>query len=137
MTRWFVGWLGLVPLMIANGVVRVAAYSQRMSELAAHQVSTVTAGLVYGAYVYFLFDWLRISSRSSAWTLGATWLGLTVAFEFGFGHYVAGHSWHRLLADYDLLAGRVWLLFLLWVLVAPRVTLGLRRPTGRVTGRTA
>jgi hypothetical protein len=35
---------------------------------------------------------------------------LTVLFEFGFGHYVMGTPWHVLVADYNLLAGRVWLL---------------------------
>jgi hypothetical protein len=29
----------------------------------------------------------------------------TVAFELTFGHYVMGHPWSRLLADYNLLAG--------------------------------
>ena len=33
-------------------------------------------------------------------------------FELGFGHWVAGHPWSRLLADYDLLAGRIWVLVL-------------------------
>ena len=42
-------------------------------------------------------------------------------FEFGFGHYVAGHSWSKLFADYSLLTGRVWLLFLAWVTVVPYV----------------
>lgn len=46
---------------------------------------------------------------------------LTVAFEFGFGHYVAGHSWDKLLADYNLLRGRVWSLFLVWIAVMPYV----------------
>ena len=35
---------------------------------------------------------------------------------------VAGHSWARLLADYNLFAGRVWSLFLVWITVAPYVT---------------
>lgn len=40
-------------------------------------------------------------------------------FELGFGHWVAGHPWQRLLADYDLAAGRVWALVLLWVALTP------------------
>ena len=37
---------------------------------------------------------------------------LASSFEFGFGHYVDGLTWTRLLADYDLSEGR--LLLLLW-----------------------
>jgi hypothetical protein len=44
---------------------------------------------------------------------------MTLAFEFLFGHFVAGHSWARLLQDYNLLAGRVWVLLLAWVALAP------------------
>jgi hypothetical protein len=47
---------------------------------------------------------------------------MTIAFEFGFGHYVAGHSWSRLLADYNLANGRVWSLFLAWIAVLPYLT---------------
>ena len=37
----------------------------------------------------------------------------------GFGHCVAGHSWSRLLAEYNLSQGRVWLLFLVWSNLMP------------------
>jgi hypothetical protein len=51
--------------------------------------------------------------------VGALWVGLTVAFEFGFGHYVMGAPWEVLLADYDILRGRLWPLVLAANLVAP------------------
>lgn len=53
-------------------------------------------------------------------------LRLGVAFEFLFGHYVAGHSWERLLHDYNLVAGRVWLILLVWVALAPSLFFRLR-----------
>ena len=53
-------------------------------------------------------------------------LAMTVAFEFLFGHYVAGHSWDRLLHDYNLFAGRVWVVVLVWVTVAPYLFFRLR-----------
>jgi hypothetical protein len=61
--------------------------------------------------------------------LGLGWTGLTVAFEFLFGHYVVGHPWSRLLADYNVMAGRIWTLVLLTSLLAP-VILG-RLQAGR------
>lgn len=123
MTRWFLAWVGLVPLMIGNGLLREAVFTPQMSELAAHRLSTVTASLILGIYLYPVLPRIGITTNGRAWRLGLMWLALTVVFEFGFGHYVAGHSWQRLVADYDLYAGRVWPLFLLWVLVAPRVML--------------
>jgi len=48
-----------------------------------------------------------------------TWLALTVAFEFLFGHFVMGHSWTTLFQDCNILAGRLWVLVLVWIAAAP------------------
>jgi uncharacterized RDD family membrane protein YckC len=59
-----------------------------------------------------------VASRQAI-TIGLMWLGLTVAFELLFGHYVAKSSWNQLLRDSNILAGRVWLVILVWVTIAP------------------
>ena len=51
--------------------------------------------------------------------IGGFWVILTVLFEFVFGHYVIGNPWQKLLADYNILKGRVWSLFLLAELISP------------------
>jgi len=125
-TRWALFWVPLVPLMIGNGVARQFVYGPAMGELAAHQLSTVTGAVIVGTYTWLVFRRLRIERARQAWLVGFTWLALTVTFEFGFGHCVAGHSWARLLQDYDVTTGRVWSLFLLWLAVTPRLVLRLR-----------
>jgi hypothetical protein len=114
-------WVLLAVVAIANGILREGTYGKFIPELAAHQVSTVTAIIAFGGVVWLANRWWPIESVSQALTIGTCWLVMTIAFEFGFGHYVAGHSWQTLLADYNLLEGRVWLLFLLWVAVVPFV----------------
>jgi hypothetical protein len=54
------------------------------------------------------------------------WLAMTVVFEFGFGHFIVGNPWRRLLHDYNVLQGRVWGLFVLWITVAPYVFYEIR-----------
>jgi hypothetical protein len=44
-----------------------------------------------------------------------------VAFESLFFHYVVGHPWSELLANYDIVHGRLWPVVLLWIAVAPYV----------------
>ena len=127
MVRLFLGWLGLLPIMIAHGVARQFLYDSSMSELLAHQVSTITGVILLLAYTWLLLPRLGIDSPRRAWMAGGLWLGLTVVFEFGFGHFVAGHSWSRLFQDYNLLEGRVWSLFLVVVFVAPWLVLRVRR----------
>ena len=54
-----------------------------------------------------------------AMRVGALWTALTVAFEFGFGRCVMHKSWEALFADYNFLAGRVWLLVPLTTFYGP------------------
>ncbi len=119
MWRYAVAWMGLAVLGVLNGSVRVLTYGKLMPELAAHQLSTVT-GILLIAYAVSQFHrrW-PIRSRGEAVAIGLMWLCMTVIFEFGFGHYLMGHSWARLLHDYNLMQGRVWSLFLLWLALVP------------------
>lgn len=119
--KYFVVWLLLAIVAIANGILRQSTYGTAVSELAAHQISTVTAILASGVVVWMVNRAWPIESKSQAVIIGVCWLVMTVAFEFGFGHYVAGHPWEKLTADYNLLEGRVWSLFLIWVAIMPTV----------------
>jgi hypothetical protein len=76
---------------------------------------------------WLTIGWIRTVSARDAWTVGSVWLSLTLAFEFLAGHYVFGHPWRRLLADYDVSRGRIWVLVLVTTVVAPVVTAAARR----------
>ncbi len=122
-------WFLLAVVAIANGVVRQSTYGKSMSELAAHQISTFTAIVATGAVVWLIDRIWPIATAAQAFAIGVIWLAATVVFEFGFGHYVAGHSWQKLLADYNVLNGRVWALFLVWIAILPWVILRIRTVT--------
>ena len=64
------------------------------------------------------------ASGAAALGIGLLWMALTVAFEFLFFHYVGGHLWAALLANYNLAAGRLWVLVLLCLLLAPSLFRG-------------
>ena len=54
--------------------------------------------------------------------IGIFWAVITIIFEFVFGHYVIGHSWQKLFADYNLFNGRLWVLVLINNIVAPLIS---------------
>ena len=120
-TKYLLVWFLLAVVAITNGIIRQTTYGKSVSDLAAHQISTITAILASGTVVWIVHRFWPIESASQAWTIGLLWLVMTIGFEFGFGHFVAGHSWDRLLADYNILKGRVWFLFLVWVGIMPFV----------------
>lgn len=118
---YLLAWIPMVFIAIGNAALREKLYGPRIPELAGHQVSTITLVVFLTGYVYGVIRLWPPRSGRHAWVIGFWWMMLTVAFEFSFGHYVAGHSWSRLLADYNFLAGRIWILIPLWIAVAPRL----------------
>ena len=100
--KYAVSWIGLVGIAIVNGVLREKGYRQFMSELTAHQLSTVIGLALFGVYIWILTRNWRIESSGQAFAIGAIWLVLTIFFEFVFGHYVMGHPWNKLFYDYNL-----------------------------------
>ena len=107
-------WLLLAAIATVAGIGRQLWLVPLIGELRGHQVGTViVASAFLGAIAVFVRR-MRLSP-GEAQAVGAAWLLGAIAFEFGFGHYVDGLSWTRLLSDYDLTEGR--LLLLLWVVV--------------------
>lgn len=124
-------WLLLLVIAVAAGAVRAGLLEPRLGERTAHQVGTLAVVALFAAVIWSTVRWIDPGlDRGRLIALGVGWTAATVLFELGFGHWVAGHSWSRLLADYDLLAGRLWLLVLLAVLVGPVAAGEIRRAGG-------
>ena len=110
--KYFAAWFPLVALAILNGTLREFGYKPFVGDLTAHWLSTATFLCLLGLYIWAVErKWVLASSRQ-AWLIGLMWLAMTVLFEFGFGHYIMGHSWEKLLHDYNIFEGRMWVLVL-------------------------
>ena len=90
--RYALAWLILVAAAIVNGMMREAFYKRFLNELGAHQLSTITGMILLGVIIWRLSRRWPLTSSRQAWAVGGTWLVLTIAFEFLFGHFVAGHN---------------------------------------------
>lgn len=121
MWKYMLAWIPMVFIAIANGLFREKFFASRMTELQAHQASTISILILFSIYIWILLALVKPESAKQAMMIGLLWLGLTVIFEFLFGHYVAGHSWQRLFNDYNILQGRVWIVVLIWITVGPYV----------------
>lgn len=125
--RYTFAWFILMIAAIINGAIREAVYKNSLGDLRAHQLSTLTGIILFGVVIWVLSRIWPLASAQQAWTVGFIWLAMTIAFEFLFGHFVAGHPWSKLLQDYNIFAGRVWLLVLIWTTIAPYLFYRLQR----------
>ena len=116
-------WFLFMILAIINAGVRNGVYKPVVGDLTAHQISTIIFMIliVVVTYVILRYSHLQLSD-SEALFMGCIWFISTILFEFIAGHYVFGNSWEKLLADYNILEGRIWSLVLVTTFFAPYVT---------------
>lgn len=113
-------WLIFVVAAILNGGSRNSFITPRLGEYAGHVISSVILICFTLAVTYVFISRLKIQHNKAVLLLiGVFWFVLTVLFEFIFGHYVMGHPWSKLFADYNAFEGRLWSFVLLTVLIAP------------------
>lgn len=90
------------------------------------QLSVLTGAAIIFAITWVCMRWMRIGTTRGALAVGALWVVLTLAFEFGLGR-ATGASWRELLVDYDLLHGGMMPLGLLAMGLTPWAVRRLRR----------
>jgi len=124
--RALIVWLGLCVLAILNGTFRQYLLVPHLGTYAGHVLSSVSLSLLILWVAWLTIRWMGPSTGAEAWRVGLTWLAATMAFEFLAGHYLFRNPWSKLLADYDVLRGRVWIVVLAATAVAPRWAAGAR-----------
>jgi hypothetical protein len=125
-TRAILIWLGLLAVAIVNGALREAVLVPWLGRGVAQAASTVLLSGCIAAAAWLAVPWIAPRSMEEARAIGVGWVTLTLAFEFLGGHFLFGKSWTELTADYNLMAGRIWVMVLVVTLVAPVVTFARR-----------
>ncbi len=127
--RYTLVWFVMIFVAIFNAILREGVYASFLDSLAAHQLSSVTAVLLF-----FIVTWLfnlkwPFQSSMQAIIIGILWVILTPIFEFSFGILVMEHPLDYLLNDYNFFAGRVWGLVLISIALIPSVVFKIRKPS--------
>jgi hypothetical protein len=116
-------WLLFMILAIINAGIRNAVFKPVIGDLRAHQLSTIIfiVLILIVTYLVLRFSNIQLSDKDAI-ILGSIWLLLTICFEFLAGHFAFGNSWEKLVADYNILKGRIWSLVLITIFFAPYLT---------------
>ncbi len=126
LSRYFILWIPMIVIAFLNATFRQLVFINHMNELRAHQLSTITLIVLCSAYAWWIFPYLHIPDLRQAFVAGALWAMLTILFEFSLGLF-AGRSFAFILHDYDLLAGRIWLFFIVWLFLLPYLNYIIRK----------
>lgn len=108
----------MIGIAFMNAMLRQLVFTRYMNELRAHQLSTITLIIFCSVYVRLIFPYLHIQNLKQVFSAGLLWVVLTVLFEFSFGR-LNRRSWPDLLQDYNIIAGRIWPVFLLSLFLLP------------------
>lgn len=120
-------WLGLMGLAIFNGIVRDLLYADALGQWLADQVSAIPLAGLFFVYAWLLHKKWPIPNFSAAVLIGVIWTAMTVGFEWAMATLVMQESPDAALKQYNLLAGNVWILLLLAVLLIPSLVLAIAR----------
>lgn len=118
-------WCLLIAAESVSGVLCRLLLEPRVGVPMANQVALfIGLGLVF-AICLATSRWIGARSRLGWMLVGLVWAALTFAFECLLG-LALGHSWSRILADYDPARGGMMALGLIGMVYAPRFAAQLR-----------
>jgi hypothetical protein len=106
-------------IAVMNGALREVVLTPALGTQWGHVVSTLLLAALILVLAAISGHWIGFQNDSEAVRVGLLWTVLVLAFEFLAGHFLFGRSWEYLLADYNVSAGRVWVLVPIVTLFAP------------------
>jgi hypothetical protein len=112
-------WFAIMLIAILNGAARDMLLAPRLGDPVARALSCLTLAALIVLVTWVSLRWIHPASQGDAWTIGVMWLAMTLTFEFVAGHYLFHTEWSTLLADYNLLKGRLWIVVLVTTTIAP------------------
>ncbi|MDR0767585.1 MAG: hypothetical protein LBE57_03990 [Methanosarcinales archaeon] len=124
-------WFLIIPLAFLNGALRETFLIPWIGESGAELVSAITlCSLIL--IISFVFI-PRIGKGEKAakekktyWKIGVLWIALTIIFETILV-LVMGYSFSEVLKTYDITAGNLWLLVVLFMGAAPWLAAKMRK----------
>ena len=112
-------WVAFLVIAIINGGIREKIIEKHIGELPAHIFSTVLFSVLIFIVTAIFINYKNITDSKVLLLTGLVWVVLTISFEFIFFHYIGGKPWSQLLADYNIMKGRIFPLVLIATLLSP------------------
>ena len=112
-------WIVFLAIAFGFGAIRELMLTPAIGESASHVIGTLAVVVAFLGVIFLFVRRYESLPSGTFWFVGVAWLAATIAFEFLFFHFASGKSWSDLLADYNVLRGRIWILVPLTTLLGP------------------
>lgn len=89
--------LVVMAVEFVHGTLRWIFLRPRVGDFRSGQIGVFTGSVLFLLIVYLCEPWMKLRSFADC--------VLTLAFEWNFEHYVEGHSWESLAAEYNVSHG--------------------------------
>jgi hypothetical protein len=119
-------WSCIIIVEVLHGIARTMFLAPAIGDFRARQIAVFTGSFLILIVATSFIRWIRPAHAGEALSVGIVWLVLTLAFELGFGRYVAHASWSRIASDYDLLRGGLLPIGLCVLTAAPLIAAKFR-----------
>lgn len=124
--RGFLVWLVIVFAESLNGTAREFFLKPLVGDVRARQISFFTAMLIILTIAIFIVRWIRASNVFQMLAVGLLWAVLTFCFELLLARFVMNISWEKFFADYNIFAGGLMTIGLLFLIFAPLIAMKIR-----------
>ncbi len=118
-------WLLIVIAESISGTIRQIWLAPAIGERSSHQIGVLIGSALILFIAWLTARWLDARTRKMQLQVGALWVVLMVAFEFGVGLAIC-NSIERMLAEYDLSRGGLMGVGFLILLFAPAFVARIR-----------
>jgi hypothetical protein len=119
-------WFAILALAMLNGTLREKWLVPALGSFPALILSGILLSGCIFVVALLAAPWYGPLASAQWLGVGALWLAMTLAFEFGFGRLVQHKPWAEILAAYTFKGGNLWPLVLAVVLISPWLAAKLR-----------
>jgi hypothetical protein len=119
-------WVVLITAESIHGMLRFFFLSPRVGEHRSSQIGVLVGSVLILLIAYWFIRWIGAVTVGSLLAVGFFWLALTLAFEFGAGHFLFHRSWESLTADYRISEGGLMPFGMVILILSPLIAARLR-----------
>ncbi|PKN76406.1 MAG: hypothetical protein CVU52_04940 [Deltaproteobacteria bacterium HGW-Deltaproteobacteria-10] len=116
--RAFAIWFLIAAAESIHGALRGIFILPVIGDLRAHQFGILVGSLIIFAVAWACIRWIGAKTFFEQLKVGALWMVLMIIFEVSLG-LALGYSRERIFADYNIVAGRLMIFGMIFILFAP------------------